>query len=230
MAKLKGIASEIAEITVLIHQFLPNLILQIHGLLWINVNNGVLHGPAHCESGAKLPQLSPKANVFARTLPMLQARSRAPEFVLPNDKGQDTSLSDLLQNGPLILYFYPADFTPGCTREACTIRDMHSELAAVGLQVAGVSPQDPESHARFRETHNLPFTLLCDPEKIAIRMYGVDGPFGVGVRRATFLIAQDRTISAMVLADIRIGRHAAFMKKAIILRDTAGMRAPSGKD
>jgi peroxiredoxin Q/BCP len=161
---------------------------------------------------------------------MLKARSRAPEFVLPDDQGQDTSLSDLLHDGPLILYFYPADFTPGCTREACSIRDIQSELAAVGLLVAGISPQDPESHARFRETHKLPFTLLCDPDKSVVRMYGVDGPFGIGVRRATFLINQDRIISDVVRADVRIGRHTAFIKKAIHLREAAGMRAPSRKD
>ena len=155
---------------------------------------------------------------------MLKAHTRAPEFVLQNDQGQDTSLSDLLQDGPLVLYFYPADFTPGCTREACAIRDIHQELAAVGLRVAGVSPQDPESHARFRKTHELPFTLLSDPDKIAIRMYDVDGPLGIGVRRATYLISQDRMISDAVLADVRIGRHEEFIKKAIILRETAGMR------
>lgn len=161
---------------------------------------------------------------------MLQAQSRAPEFVLPDDQGRDTSLGDLLHGGPLILYFYPADFTPGCTREACAIRDIHSELAAVGLTVAGVSPQDPESHARFRKTHNLPFTLLCDPGKIVVRMFGVDGPFGIGVRRATFLINQDRTISDTLLADVRIGRHTEFIRKAIMLRETAGIRAPQTRN
>jgi peroxiredoxin Q/BCP len=161
---------------------------------------------------------------------MLKARTRAPEFVLQNDQGQDTSLSDLLQHGPLVLYFYPADFTPGCTREACAIRDIHQELAAVGLRVAGVSPQDPESHARFRETHHLPFTLLSDPDKIAIKMYGVDGPLGIGVRRATFLISQDRTINDAMLADVRISRHEDFIRKAIILRETAGMGVPPAKE
>ena len=155
---------------------------------------------------------------------MLKAGQRAPEFVLRNDQGRDTSLSDLLQNGPLILYFYPADFTPGCTKEACTIRDLHDDLAAVGLTVAGVSPQDTDSHARFRQEHQLPFMLLSDPGKDAIKMYGVDGPLGVGVRRATFLISQDRTIQDAVLADVLIGRHEAFINKAIVLRETAGLR------
>jgi len=156
---------------------------------------------------------------------MLKAPARAPEFVLQDDQETDTSLTDLLHSGPLILYFYPADFTPGCTREACSIRDIHEDLVAVGLRVAGVSPQSPESHARFRKEHDLPFVLLSDPDKVAIKMYDVDGPLGVGVRRATFLVNQDRSIHDAMLADVRISRHEKFIKKAIILRETAGLRA-----
>jgi peroxiredoxin Q/BCP len=156
---------------------------------------------------------------------MLKEGEKAPEFVLENDKGEEISLTDLLQNGPLILYFYPADFTPGCTAEACSIRDIHSDIQSVGLQVAGVSPQDADSHRRFREKHDLPFELLCDPDKIAAKMYDVDGPFGVGVRRTTYLIGQDRTIHDVVQADLRIGRHEEFIKKAIMLRQTAGIHS-----
>lgn len=156
---------------------------------------------------------------------MLKPGSKAPEFVLANDQGGETSLSDLLQDGPLILYFYPADFTPGCTKEACSIRDIHNDIQAVGLQVAGISPQDEESHQRFRKEHDLPFILLSDPDKVAVEMYDVDGPFGVGVRRATFLINQDRTIQDAVQADVRIGRHQDFIEKAVLLRETAGERS-----
>ncbi len=157
---------------------------------------------------------------------MLKAGSKAPEFILPDTDGIDTALSDLLQNGTLILYFYPADFTPGCTKEACSIRDIHSDILSVGLQVVGISPQDGDSHKRFRDEHSLPFLLLSDTEKVAIKMYDVDGPFGVGVRRATFLINQDRTIRDAMLADVRIARHTAFIKKAVILRETAGLTRP----
>lgn len=156
---------------------------------------------------------------------MLDIGAKAPEFILNNHEGIETSLSDLLQNGPLILYFYPADFTPGCTKEACSIRDIHTDIQSVGLEVAGVSPQDEESHKRFREEHNLPFVLLSDPEKVAIEMYDVGGPFGVGVRRATFLISQDRSIKDAILADVRIGRHKDFIEKAVILRETAGLKS-----
>jgi peroxiredoxin Q/BCP len=156
---------------------------------------------------------------------MLKVGSKAPDFVLQSDAGTETSLTDLLKDGPLVLYFYPADFTPGCTKEACDIRDIHSDLVAVGLRVAGISPQDIDSHARFRDKHQLPFVLLSDIDKTAIKMYDVDGPFGVGVRRATFLVGQDRLIKDAVNADVRIGRHKEFIQKAIILRETAGMRS-----
>jgi len=156
---------------------------------------------------------------------MLEAGSKAPEFALANDRGGDTTLSDLLQKGPLILYFYPADFTPGCTKEACSIRDIHNDIQSVGLQVAGISPQDIDSHQRFRDEFDLPFVLLSDPDKVAIEMYDVDGPFGVGVRRATFLINQDGTIQDAIMADVRIGRHQEFIEKAVALRATAGLRS-----
>jgi peroxiredoxin Q/BCP len=153
---------------------------------------------------------------------MLKPGAKAPEFVLNNDEGVEISLSDLLTDGPLILYFYPADFTPGCTREACSIRDIHDDIQSVGLTVAGISPQDEDSHRKFREEYKLPFTLLSDPGKEVIRMYDVDGMFGVGVQRATFLISQDRTIQDAVIANVRISRHAEFIEKAVILRETAG--------
>ena len=156
---------------------------------------------------------------------MLTAPARAPEFILQDDQGTDTSLTDLLQSGPLILYFYPADFTPGCTREACAIRLIHEDLVSVGLTVAGVSPQDTDSHARFRKEYDLPFVLLSDPDKVAIKMYDVDGPLGVGVRRATFLVNQDRSIHDAMMADVRISRHEKFIKKALILRQTVELRA-----
>ena len=148
---------------------------------------------------------------------MLRTGMRAPEFTLPDQTGSDVSLTSLLNDGPLILYFYPADFTPGCTREACAIRDIYGQLHRAGITVAGVSPQSAESHRAFTESYQLPFTLLADADKSVIRMYDVVGPLGIGVRRATFLIDSTRTIRAAVLADFRIGRHTAFIEKALAL-------------
>jgi peroxiredoxin Q/BCP len=154
---------------------------------------------------------------------MLAMGGRAPEFTLPDQDEQNVSLSTLLRSGPLILYFYPADFTPGCTREACSIRDLHAEIQQVGLDVAGVSPQTPASHRAFREKYKLPFTLLSDLEKFVIRMYEVQGPLGFGVRRATYLIDQARYVRAAVLADFRIAEHVAFIRRAVAL-STGGTR------
>lgn len=148
---------------------------------------------------------------------MLDIGARAPEFTLPDHTGETVSLSTLLRAGPLILYFYPADFTPGCTREACSIRDLHTAIQGAGLDVVGVSPQGAQSHSKFREKYQLPFRLLSDTQKVVIKMYDVRGPLGFGVRRATYLIDPSRRIRSAVLADFRIGLHDEFIRKAIAL-------------
>ena len=149
---------------------------------------------------------------------MLKAGERAPEFTLPDQSGTDRSLTQLLSAGAIVLYFYPADFTPGCTRQACMLRDLHADIQKAGLHVVGISPQSPASHLMFREKHGLPFDLLSDENKTVIKMYGLNGPLGIGVRRASFLIDASRRIRDAVLADVRIGRHMEFVQKAIMLR------------
>jgi peroxiredoxin Q/BCP len=150
---------------------------------------------------------------------MLDTGELAPDFELPDQDGRKRRLGDLLGGRPLILYFYPADFTPGCTREACDLRDLHTQILSAGLRVVGVSPQSPESHRRFRDEHSLPFVLLSDEDKVAIKAFGVDGPLGIGVRRATFLIDGKRRIVDAVLADLRISRHQEFVQRAIAARE-----------
>lgn len=159
---------------------------------------------------------------------MLAMGGRAPEFTLPDQDDQSVSLSTLLRPGPLILYFYPADFTTGCTREARTIRDLHGEIQQAGLDVAGVSPQDPASHRAFREKNNLRYTLLSDVDKFVIGMYDVRGPLGFGVRRGTYLIDQARYIRAAVLADFRISEHEDLIRKAVALSAGGARRAYTG--
>jgi peroxiredoxin Q/BCP len=155
---------------------------------------------------------------------MLKVGDVAPEFILPDENGDDVSLTKRLQDSAIILYFYPADFTPGCTKEACAIRDIHDDILSVGLEVIGISPQDRESHRRFKDEHKLPFTLICDTDKVAIRMYDVDGPLGFGVRRVTYLVSQGQKIQSVLQADLKIGKHEEFIKKAVMLRETAGMK------
>jgi peroxiredoxin Q/BCP len=149
---------------------------------------------------------------------MLAPGTPAPDFSLLDEEERKVTLRGLLSNGALILYFYPADFTPGCTREACSIRDLSSEITRVGLQVVGVSPQSSESHRRFRRKYDLNFTLLSDPDKAVIHQYDVDGPLGFGVRRGTYLIDRKGIIEAGVLADLRIAEHEAFIRKALAAR------------
>ena len=150
---------------------------------------------------------------------MLKPGMTAPDFTLDDASGNRVTLDSLLENGPLILYFYPADFTPGCTKEACAIRDIHDDIVGTGLQVVGISPQDAASHRRFSERYELPFPLLCDKDKTVARAYDLDGPLGFGIRRGTYLINTDKTVADGVLADIAIGKHLSFIQKAIALND-----------
>lgn len=149
---------------------------------------------------------------------MLKPGNPAPDFTLPDQDGNAVHLARLLERGPVLLYFYPADFTPGCTKEACGLRDRFPAVSAAGVTIAGVSPQSPESHRRFREQHRLPFMLLADEDKHVIRLYDCDGPLGFGVRRATYLIDTSGTIADAVLADFRIGRHMDFIARVASTR------------
>ena len=155
---------------------------------------------------------------------MLKVGDVAPEFILPDENGDEVALTKRLQESAVILYFYPADFTPGCTKEACAIRDIHDDILSVGLDVIGISPQDEQSHLKFKKQHDLPFTLISDPDKIAIRMYDADGPMGFGVRRITYLVSQGQRIQGAICADLKIGKHDEFIRRAIVLRETAGMK------
>src|SRR3984957_498129 len=157
---------------------------------------------------------------------MIEVGERAPEFTLPDETTKDRSLTELLSTGAIVLYFYPADFTPGCTRQACVLRDLHADIQRAGLRVVGISPQSPQSHAKFKAKYQLPFVLLSDEQKTVVKMYGVNGPLGIGVRRASYLIDASRRIRDAVLADFMIGRHADFIRKAIMLRAASNSTQP----
>jgi peroxiredoxin Q/BCP len=150
---------------------------------------------------------------------MLNVGDTVADFNLTDEDGAEVSLFDLTKGGELILYFYPADFTPLCTAEACSIRDMHDEILDVGVNVVGISPQSESSHQRFKKQFKLPFPLLFDKQKKVIKAFGVDGPFGMGVRRATFLIGQDRKIEKRVVSDLFVGSHTEFIKEIVSSRN-----------
>lgn len=146
---------------------------------------------------------------------MLRSGELAPDFELPDQDGRSVRLSERLGLGPVLLYFYPADFTPVCTREACAFRELQPQFEQHGATVLGVSPQDSTSHMRFRQRYALPFTLLSDPDKHVIRAYGCDGPLGFGVKRVSYLIGRDARIHACVHAAFRVSRHLELARELV---------------
>lgn len=150
---------------------------------------------------------------------MLGKGDRAPDFTASDQEDVSHSLSDLLKRGPVVVYFYPADFTPICTAEACAFRDRFEDLNAADVTILGISPQGAESHRRFAKTYGLPFPLLCDQDKKIIRSYGVDGPLGFGVRRVTFLIGSDGLIEERVVSDLFVGSHLDLIRKILEVRN-----------
>ncbi len=134
----------------------------------------------------------------------IQIGSAAPEFSLNNAQGQSISLKDYLGQW-VVLYFYPRDNTPGCTKEACGFRDHHEAFLTQNIQVLGVSTDDAKSHQKFITKYNLPFTLLCDPDGIVSTAYESYGPKKFmgktfdGVYRQTFLIDPEGKILKIYL-------------------------------
>jgi peroxiredoxin Q/BCP len=136
----------------------------------------------------------------------------APDFTLPSDTGDTVSLSSL-KGKPVVLYFYPKDDTPGCTAQACGIRDAWGEFERAGAVVLGVSPDGEGSHAKFKEKYDLPFTLLADTDHEVSDAYGVWGEKSyagktyMGVDRSTFVIDGDGNV-AKVFRKVKPDEHA----------------------
>lgn len=130
---------------------------------------------------------------------LLEVGSKAPEFALLNQDGQQVRLSDFAGQ-KVVVYFYPKDSTPGCTRQACAFAAAYEEFARLGVPVLGISKDSVKSHRNFATKQNLPFVLLSDPERQAIEAYGVwqekklYGKVSMGVVRSTFLIDENGVI------------------------------------
>ncbi len=145
---------------------------------------------------------------------MLRVGNQAPPFSLVDEAGEARDLQGLSGEGPFVLYFYPADFTPVCTKQACMFRDRHAELVEAGVRVFGVSPQGASSHQAFRAKHDLPFTLLVDEDQRAAGAFGLKGLLGM-VRRTSYLIGADGQILDLVNAGLRVGRHEDFVDRVL---------------
>jgi thioredoxin-dependent peroxiredoxin len=150
---------------------------------------------------------------------LVEAGKRAPDFTLVSDAGEEVTLSSL-RGKPVILYFYPKDDTPGCTTQACGIRDVYGDFRERGAVVLGVSPDDEASHVKFKEKFSLPFTLLADPEHKVAEEYGVwkernlYGKKSMGIERSTFVIDADGNV-AKTMRRVKPDTHAADVLAAL---------------
>ncbi|MFD4632431.1 peroxiredoxin [Streptomyces sp. NPDC058284] len=131
------------------------------------------------------------------------------DFTLPDETGAPRRLSELLREGPVVLFFYPAALTPGCTAEACHFRDLAAEFAAAGARPVGVSGDGVGKQREFTERHSLGFPLLSDPEGVVRGRFGVARGFSLApTKRVTFVIGKDRTVVEVVRSELRMSAHA----------------------
>ncbi|MFD0149603.1 peroxiredoxin [Streptomyces sp. NPDC055721] len=131
------------------------------------------------------------------------------DFTLPDETGTPRSLSELLAEGPVVLFFYPAALTPGCTAEACHFRDLAAEFRAVGALPVGISTDGVERQLEFAERHSLGYPLLSDPDGAVRDLFGVKRGFSLApTKRITFVIGQDRRVREVVRSELRMSAHA----------------------
>ncbi|WP_406437771.1 peroxiredoxin [Streptomyces sp. NBC_01613] len=144
------------------------------------------------------------------------------DFELPDETGTPRTLSELLTDGPVVLFFYPAALTAGCTAEACHFRDLAAEFAAAGARPVGISGDAVERQQEFAGRHALGMPLLSDADGTVRELFGVKRGFTLApTKRVTFVIAQDRTVIEVVRSEIRMNTHAD--------RALAALRAAQGK-
>ena len=140
----------------------------------------------------------------------MQTGDVVPDFELPDESGAPRRLSELLAAGPVVLFFYPAAMTPGCTKESCHFRDLAAEFAAVGAQRVGISADPVDKQHEFTEKHSFDFPLLSDPDRKVAESMGVKRMLRVlgPNRRTTFVIDTDRTVLATFDSQVNMNSHA----------------------
>lgn len=140
---------------------------------------------------------------------MLQVGDQAPDFELLDQRGESVRLSELLTKGPVVLFFYPAALSPGCTREACHFRDIVGEFAERGAAILGISADDVDKQKRFDDTHSLGYPLLADTDSTVARAYGLKRRIpGIPAKRGTFVIGADQRIVAAIHSELNMNIHA----------------------
>jgi peroxiredoxin Q/BCP len=139
----------------------------------------------------------------------MQKGDTVPDFELPDQDGTKHKLSDLLSDGPVVLFFYPAAMTYGCTKESCAFRDLDAEFKAVGARRVGISADTVEKQKQFDEKESLGFTLLSDPDRAVAELMGVKRSVNfLKVKRTTFVIDTDRTVLEVLHSEVNMAGHA----------------------
>ncbi len=144
----------------------------------------------------------------------LKVGDKAPDFTLTDEKGLPKSLKDYLGKKVVVLYFYPKDFTSGCTAEACRFRDDYRLYEEKGAEVIGVSLDTTESHAKFSEKYSLPFPILSDNSKAVAKAYGVLGIGGIAAKRVTFIISKEGVITH-IFPKVDVKKHSEEILRAL---------------
>ena len=137
----------------------------------------------------------------------LKVGDKAPDFTLPSQMGDNVTLSEFLGKKAIVLYFYPKDESPGCTREACRFRDSYDVFTDLGAEVLGVSSQSVESHKSFATHHGLPFLLLSDADGKVRQLYGVPATMGVIPGRVTFIIDKKGVVRHVFSSQFQPEKH-----------------------
>ena len=151
----------------------------------------------------------------------MKAGEKVPDFELPDESGTPRKLSDLLAGGPVVLFFYPAAMTPGCTKESCHFRDLKSEFAEVGAQRVGISADQVDKQKQFSDKYSFDFPLLSDPDKTVATQMGAKRGIGPN-KRTTFVIDTDRTLLEVIKSELNMNSHA---DKALeVLRERTSSR------
>jgi peroxiredoxin Q/BCP len=139
----------------------------------------------------------------------MKAGEIAPDFELPDETGKTRALREFLEAGPVVLFFYPAAMTKGCTAESCHFRDLAAEFAAAGAHRVGISPDAVDKQAAFSEKHSFDFPLLSDADGTVATQFGVRRSFGpLLTRRQTFVIDTDRKVLEVIKSELRMAVHA----------------------
>jgi peroxiredoxin Q/BCP len=147
--------------------------------------------------------------------PVLSIGDTAPDFSGTDQHGMRVSLDELLKESAVVLYFYPKDFTPVCTAQACMFRDTTAELSAAGARVVGVSGDDQNTHSRFAETHKVPFSLLSDPDKSIQKSYEARQLLGLLTKRVTYVIDRNKKIRGVFHHELSAQKHIDAVKKML---------------